>query len=53
MKLITAFIVVCALILPKMIDKQREKQRKKRRMSNALQKVNESGEQLAAIKSNS
>ncbi|MBY0121102.1 ABC transporter permease [Bacillus sp. S/N-304-OC-R1] len=53
MKLITAFIVVCALILPKIIEKQREKQRKKRRMSKTLQKANESGEQLAAIKSNS
>ncbi|WNS76787.1 ABC transporter permease [Bacillus sp. DTU_2020_1000418_1_SI_GHA_SEK_038] len=53
MKLITAFIVVCALILPKIIDKQREKQRKKRKMTQVLQKANESGEQLAAIKSNS
>jgi len=51
MKLITAFIVVCALILPKVIDKQREKQRKKRRMA---QKVHENGgERLAAIKADS
>ncbi|WP_066295044.1 ABC transporter permease [Bacillus sp. FJAT-29937] len=53
MKLITAFIVVCALILPKIIDKQREKQRKKRKRTEIFQKANESGEQLAAIKSNS
>ncbi|KAB2337152.1 ABC transporter permease [Cytobacillus depressus] len=53
MKLITAFIVVCALILPKMLDKQREKQRKKRRMAQVVQKANESGEHIAAIRSNS
>ncbi|MEH7122034.1 ABC transporter permease [Bacillus sp. JJ1532] len=53
MKLITAFIVICALILPKIIDMQREKQRKKRKKTQVLQKANESGEQLAAIKSNS
>lgn len=53
MKLITAFIVVCALVLPKVIEKQRENQRKKRRLASNFQKANESGEQLAAIKSNS
>jgi putative tryptophan/tyrosine transport system permease protein len=53
MKLITAFIVVCALIVPKIIEKQREKQRKKRRLANFSQKAYESGEQLAAVKTDS
>ena len=51
MKLITAFIVVCALILPKLIDKQREKQRKKRRI--AEKAYENGGERLAAIKADS
>jgi putative tryptophan/tyrosine transport system permease protein len=54
MKLITAFIVVSALVIPKMIDWQREKQKKKKRLLASKQsiKANEkSGESLAAIKS--
>lgn len=51
MKLITAFIVVSALILPKIFEKQREKQRKKRRIA---QKTYENGgEHLVAVKPNS
>ncbi|WP_019153322.1 ABC transporter permease [Robertmurraya massiliosenegalensis] len=54
MKLITAFIVVAALVIPKLIDLQREKQKKKRRLLASKQKINakeKSGESLAAIKS--
>lgn len=50
MKLITALIVVFALIIPRIIERQRERQRKKRR---AVQKAYEGGEQLAAIKTDS
>ncbi len=51
MKLITAIIVVSALILPKVIEKQREKQRKRRRIA---QKAYENGgEALAAVKTDS
>ncbi|WP_042349635.1 ABC transporter permease [Bacillus massiliigorillae] len=32
MKLITAIIVICALIIPKIIDKQKQKKRKKKRL---------------------
>ncbi|MBS4188800.1 ABC transporter permease [Bacillus sp. FJAT-49705] len=53
MKLITAFIVVCALVVPKIVERQRENQRKKRRLVQSKQKANESGEQFAAIKTNS
>jgi putative tryptophan/tyrosine transport system permease protein len=55
MKLITAVIVIGALILPKLIQQQKEKQRKRRRMAEA-KKTNaygKSGEQFAAIKSDS
>ncbi|MGG0719180.1 ABC transporter permease [Robertmurraya massiliosenegalensis] len=54
MKLITAFIVVAALVIPKIIDLQREKQKKKKRLLASKQKINakeKSGESLAAIKS--
>ncbi|KQL18610.1 ABC transporter permease [Cytobacillus solani] len=50
MKLITALIVVFALVIPKILEKQRERQRKKRRV---VQKAYEGGEQLAAIKTDS
>ncbi|MBU8877397.1 ABC transporter permease [Bacillus sp. FJAT-29790] len=54
MKLITAVIVICALVLPKMIEKQRENQRKKRRLIQSKQNAYEkSGEHLAAIKTDS
>ncbi len=53
MKLITALIVVAALILPKILDRQRERQRKKRR-AKAMKKVpdaeHERGQSLAAAK---
>lgn len=56
MKLITAFIVICALIIPKIIDISRDRKKRKKRFlesqrlieSNANEK---SGENLAAIKS--
>lgn len=56
MKLITAFIVVCALVIPRIVDFQREKQRKRKRMVSfkhgEVEKANEkSGENLAAVKS--
>ncbi|MEQ2525641.1 ABC transporter permease [Bacillaceae bacterium CLA-AA-H227] len=54
MKLITAIIVVAALIIPKVIDWQRDKQKKRKRLlaSKKNIKANEkSGESLAAIKS--
>jgi len=56
MKLITAFIVVSALVFPRLIDQQRERQKKKKRLlaSKKMQiPANEkSGEQLAPVKSN-
>lgn len=39
MKLITAFIVVCALIIPKIIEYYREKQKKKKRLLEYNKKV--------------
>lgn len=55
MKLITALIVVIALIVPKLLDQQREKQRKRKRLLEAKQKKNsiieKSGERLATVKS--
>lgn len=56
MKLITAFIVVCALIIPKIIDFQREKQKKRKRLLTsrikAQSKANEkSGDSYAPAKS--
>lgn len=55
MKLITAFIVVSALVIPKIIDWQRDKQKKKKRLLASKEKMNQaqekSGESLAAIKS--
>ncbi|PWW27774.1 putative ABC transport system permease protein [Cytobacillus oceanisediminis] len=58
MKLITAVIVISALILPKLIQQQKEKQRKRRRLleakkNQASNAYGKSGEQLAAIKSDS
>ncbi|MBP2241102.1 putative ABC transport system permease protein [Cytobacillus eiseniae] len=53
MKLITALIVVCALIIPKVLEKQKERQRKKRRVLQSKQTTYEGGEQLAAIKTDS
>ncbi|MDQ0153791.1 ABC transporter permease [Robertmurraya andreesenii] len=51
MKLITAFIVVCALVIPKAIDFQKEKQKRRRRLLASSTKAKEkSGESLAAIK---
>lgn len=52
MKLITAFIVVSALVIPKIIDWQRDKQKKRKRLlaSRTIAKE-KSGESLAAIKS--
>ncbi|PLR97713.1 ABC transporter permease [Bacillus sp. T33-2] len=55
MKLITAIIVVCALILPKIIDRQREKQRKRKRAASIVQKKSKAaegrGQSLAAVES--
>lgn len=52
MKLITAFIVVCALVIPKFIELQKEKQKKRKRIAASSLKAKEkSGESLAAIKS--
>lgn len=55
MKLITAVIVIGALILPKLIQQQKEKQRKRRRLAEAknTNAYGKSGEHLAAIKSDS
>ncbi|MCM3586079.1 ABC transporter permease [Mesobacillus maritimus] len=51
MKLITALIVICALVLPKVIDRQREKQRKRKRLK-AMSKASAEGrgQNLAAAK---
>lgn len=52
MKLITAFIVVCALVIPKLIDFQKDKQKKRKRLLASSTKAKEkSGESFAAIKS--
>ncbi|MFS0634614.1 ABC transporter permease [Mesobacillus foraminis] len=56
MKLITALIVVGALILPKMMDRQKERQRKRKRLKTMLEKNKQSGtggrkQSLAAVKS--
>jgi len=54
MKLITAIIVVSALVIPKMIDLQKDKQKKKKRLLASKQKLQakeKSGESFAAIKS--
>ncbi|WP_391557776.1 ABC transporter permease [Robertmurraya sp.] len=55
MKLITAIIVVSALVVPKLVNQQKERQRKKKRLlESALRQNNsleKSGEQLAAAKS--
>ncbi|MBY0095272.1 ABC transporter permease [Mesobacillus maritimus] len=52
MKLITALIVICALILPKVIDRQKEKQRKRKRLKAMKQADAEGrGQNLAAVKS--
>ncbi|MDZ5470232.1 ABC transporter permease [Bacillus sp. 31A1R] len=56
MKLITAFIVVSALVIPRLFDQQKERQKKKNRLlaSKKIQiPANEkSGEKLAPVKSN-
>ncbi|MGM9927215.1 MAG: ABC transporter permease [Bacillus sp. (in: firmicutes)] len=49
MKLITALIVVIALILPKMIDKQKEKRRKQKRLQE-LKQINNGGEAVVTAK---
>lgn len=54
LKLITAFIVVCALIIPRLFAYQKDKQKRKRRLlaSQKMSIANEkSGEQLVTIKS--
>ncbi|MEW8987539.1 MAG: ABC transporter permease, partial [Bacillus sp. (in: firmicutes)] len=54
MKLITACIVIIALIIPKLLDSQRERKRKRKRLMEASKKqssVERSGDQLASIKS--
>lgn len=56
MKLITAFIVVSALVIPKIVDQQREKRKKKKRLlqaksNNGLKAYEKSGETLATVKS--
>lgn len=53
MKLITAVIVISALVIPKILEQQREKQRKRKRLAsrNSSQELSERGKNLAAIKS--
>lgn len=54
MKLITACIVVIALVIPKMMDSQRERQRKRKRLIEAKKNqhlVTKGGDHLAASKS--
>ncbi|MFC0475087.1 ABC transporter permease [Robertmurraya beringensis] len=55
MKLITAIIVVSALVVPKLVNQQKERQRKKKRLLESSSRQNnsieKSGEQLAAAKS--
>ncbi|MHA6260816.1 ABC transporter permease [Sporosarcina sp. CAU 1771] len=41
MKLITAVIVICALILPQVIDKKREKKRKAKRHAERLEEISQ------------
>ncbi|KAB2330940.1 ABC transporter permease [Bacillus mesophilum] len=54
MKLITALIVIGALVVPKLIENQRERKRRKRRMAEVSRNLMEkSGEQLAAAKTDS
>ncbi len=50
MKLITACIVIIALVVPKLLEQQREKKRKRKRIKNHIP-VKKSGEQLASVKS--
>ncbi|UII56909.1 ABC transporter permease [Cytobacillus spongiae] len=51
MKLITALIVVSALVIPRLVDQQREAQRRKKRLTSiGKSKVEKRGESLAAIK---
>ncbi len=56
MKLITAFIVICALVIPKIVELVNEKKKRRRRMleSQRLMEAKgnkKSGESLAAVKS--
>jgi putative tryptophan/tyrosine transport system permease protein len=50
MKLITAVIVIIALILPKIMDSYREKKRKAKRRSLRLQVLERKGEANAEFK---
>jgi putative tryptophan/tyrosine transport system permease protein len=50
MKLITACIVIIALIFPKLLEQQRERNRKQKRLKKHIS-VEKSGEQLASVKS--
>ncbi|OZI11750.1 ABC transporter permease [Bacillaceae bacterium SAS-127] len=52
MKLITAVIVIIALVVPKLIDKQKSALRKKKRAAQLEAAVGKRGESLASIKSN-
>ncbi|PLR84619.1 ABC transporter permease [Bacillus canaveralius] len=54
MKLITAFIVVCALVFPRLIENQKEKQRRRQRIKSRKAEFNvveKGGEHVAAAKS--
>lgn len=53
MKLITAVIVVTALVVPKVVEQQKEKRRKQKRMVEMVKKISDEkrGEGLAAVKS--
>lgn len=50
MKLITACIVIIALVIPKLIDQQREQKRKRKRQKNNIL-VGKSGDSIASVKS--
>ncbi|MER1984266.1 MAG: ABC transporter permease [Solibacillus sp.] len=47
MKMITAFIVICALVIPQMLDKQKEKKRKAQRLAGRENVVKQGGSGLA------
>jgi putative tryptophan/tyrosine transport system permease protein len=51
MKMITAFIVICALVVPKIWGQVKEKRSKKKRLITSQQKKNR-GETIASVKSN-
>ncbi|WP_203363804.1 ABC transporter permease [Bacillus sp. REN10] len=52
MKLITAVIVIIALVVPKLIDKQKATMRKKKRAAQLEATIKERGDQIASVKSN-